>query len=110
MAERRRDQVREAYESLGIDRHEVARRAGVSAKTITNAISGQVISKPVAARIGLVIGWTADDVLRGERILEREDDDRRSDHVSPQPLDPPRRDENDRPPNKPDSGQARGAA
>jgi plasmid maintenance system antidote protein VapI len=105
MAERRRDQVREAYESLGIDRHEVARRAGVTAKTITNAISGQVLSKPVAARIGLVIGWTADEVLCGERIIEREPK-RESEHVSPDPLQPAQPSAPTHPPNKPDSASA----
>lgn len=94
---------------MGISRRELARRAGVSPSHITNAIAGDVLGEAAAARIGHVIGWTADEVLRGERIIKREPD-RESEHVSPQPLDPPRRDESNRPPNKPDSGQAWGAA
>lgn len=109
MAERRRDKVREAYESMGIDRQELSRRTGIQPSTITNVIAGNALSRHAAARIGQVIGWTADEVLCGERIIER-DPKRESEHVSPEPLEPPRRDESDRPPNKPDSGQARGAA
>jgi plasmid maintenance system antidote protein VapI len=90
MAERR-DKVREAYTSMGITRKTLAKRTGLAPKTITNAIAGDALSKAAATRIGEVIGWTADEVLRGERIIKREGEDRRqSEHVSPEPLPPVR--------------------
>lgn len=106
MAERRRrDAVREAYESMGIDRQELARRTEIPPSTITNVIAGNPLSRHAAARIGNVIGWAADEVLLGERIIEREPE-REPEHVSPEPLKPARpSDEPTHPPNKRDSSR-----
>jgi hypothetical protein len=98
--------VRAAYMSMGISRQELAQRTGLKPKMITNAIAGDVLGVPAAARIGAVIGWSAEEVLAGERVLERNDGDE-SDDVVPASL-PPARPGNEprRPPNKPDSSLA----
>lgn len=84
MAERRRDKVRDAYLSMGIDRREIARRTGLNPSTITNAIAGAALGRAAAARIGQVIGWTADEVLAGERQEKTVVDQTRADQAEAQ--------------------------
>lgn len=111
MAERRRDAVRRAYESMGIDRHTLAHSVGLTPSTITNVMAGAPLSRVKAALIGQIIGWTADEVLAGERKLDREAQ-RRSEHVAPETLPPARpAQEPTHPPTRPDSDSVhRGAA
>lgn len=111
MAERR-DAVREAYESMGISRRDLAGQTGISPSTITNAIAGSPLSRAAAARIGAVIGWTADEVLAGVREINRDDDNERDDdNNSPQSAPPSRpSDETRRPPNRPNATATIGAA
>lgn len=105
MTTTKRPGIRQAYTAMGLTRRMFAERVGLTPQAVTNIVNGVTISEAAAIRIATALGWTADDVLRGERILEREPQ-RDSEHVSPGPIDPPRRDESDRPPNKPDSASA----
>lgn len=64
-----------------------------------------------ASTLGSLLGVPVDpdDLIAGERKLDR-DQERKSGHVSPQPLEPARPvDEPTRPPNKPDSSRASAA-
>jgi plasmid maintenance system antidote protein VapI len=98
--------IRQAYTDMGLTRQMFAERVELSPQTVTNiVVNGAGMSDATVNRIASVLGWTREEVLRGERILEREPQ-RESEHVSPDPLEPPRRDESDRPPNRPDSASA----
>ena len=105
MTPTKRPGIRQAYTDMGLTRQMFAERVDLDPQTVTNIVNGAGMSDATVNRIAAVLGWTRDEVLRGERKLDREPQ-RESEHVSPQPLDPPRRDENDRPPNKPDSASA----
>lgn len=52
---------------MGLSRKQIAEAAGVEPRTITNICCGGLVGVPTAVRIGSVIGWTADEVIAGER-------------------------------------------
>lgn len=116
MTSPKRPGIRQAYEDMGLTRKMFAERVELSPQTVTNIVAnGAGMSVATANRIAAVLGWTRDEVLRGERKLDREPK-RESEHVPTEPVpstrpDPPTP---TRPPNKPKaelgSTQARGAA
>lgn len=102
--------MRQRRQELGIKLQDFAPRVGVSYGHYRNL---EYRDKPAAIevfhRIARELAVPVDDLIDTERKLDREPK-RESDHTATEPLEPPRRDDPDRPPNKPDSGQARGAA
>lgn len=100
MTSTKRPRIREAYTAMGLTRRMFAERVGLVPGAVSNIVNGAGMSEATAIRFAAVLGWNLDEVLRGER---------EPGHVSPHPLDPPRRDESDRPPNKPDSSSASAA-
>lgn len=107
MTSTKRPGIREAYTAMGLTRRMFAERVDLDPQTVTNIVCGYTgMSDATVNRIAAVLGWSRHEVLRGERIIEREPE-RESEHVSPTPLDPARpADEPTRPPNKPDSASA----
>jgi plasmid maintenance system antidote protein VapI len=96
----KRPGIRRAYTDMGLTRKRFAQRVDLSPQTVTNIVNGTVgMSDATINRIAEALGWTRDDVLRGERILEREEP-KESEHVSPEPLPPSRPPEPTRPPNR----------
>lgn len=107
MTSPKRPGIRQAYTDMGLTRQMFAERVELSPQTVTNIVAnGAGMSDATVNRIAAVLGWAREDVLTGERKLDR-GSKREPEHVSPRPVDPPRpADEPKSPPNKPDSASA----
>lgn len=107
MTSPRRPGIRQAYTDLGLTRQMFAERVGLAPQTVTNIVAnGAGMSDATVTRIAALLDWTREDVLRGERKVDRTPK-RESEHVSPESLPPARPiNEPTRPPTKPDSASA----
>lgn len=108
MTQTKRPGIRQAYTDMGLTRQMFAERVELAPQAVTNIVNGAGMSEAAVNRLAAALGWTRDEVLRGERIIEREPK-RDSEHVSPESLPPARPPEPTHPPNKPDSSRASAA-
>lgn len=106
MTPTKRPGIRQAYTDLGLTRQMFAERVGLAPQTVTNiVVNGAGMSDATVARIAALLGWNRDEVLQGERKLDREPK-RESEHVSPEHLPPAQPNAPTHPPNRPDSASA----